>query len=243
MELYNNVIRQITGLLEKETPRRYDYDPEKSWPESDEFELIMTRDAAFELGGSSLPTANCTCVTSDASLIDRDEVLVYGRELGEINEDVPYARIALLRVGDGLDKGKDDSEATFRAIQDIDFVKYHVFPKGFMARTSALSNNEQVRIGKQAVKDGISFERIGDAFIRHYRQNPNVLNVRLIFITSPDAEYKEFRRCAKNVGDITRTLSKIMEGMPTDCHSCSLKPNCDEVEGMKELHFGKAKKQ
>ena len=26
--------------------------------------------------------------------------------------------------------------------------------------------------------------------------------------------------------------------MPTDCGSCSLKPICDEVEGMKELHFG-----
>jgi len=242
MELYDNVIRQLYSLLEKEMPRRYGYDPESCWPEADEFELIMTRDAAFELGGSSLPTANCTCVTSDDSLIDKDEVLVYGRELGEIIGDVPYARIAILRVGDGLDNAGDDSEATFRAIQDIDFVKYHVFPKGFMARTSALSNNEQVRIGKQAVRDGISFERIGDTFIRHYRQNPNVLNVRMIFITSADAEYKEIRRCARNVGDITKTLSKIMEGMPTDCHSCSLKPICDEVEGMKELHFGKAKK-
>lgn len=39
--------------------------------------------------------------------------------------------------------------------------------------------------------------------------------------------------------DITMTLSKILEGMPTDCGACNLKPICDEVEGMKELHFGK----
>ena len=41
--------------------------------------------------------------------------------------------------------------------------------------------------------------------------------------------------------DITLTLSKILEGMPTDCNSCNLKPICDEVEGMKELHFGQNK--
>ena len=39
------------------------------------------------------------------------------------------------------------------------------------------------------------------------------------------------------------TLSKILEGMATDCHSCSLREICDEVEGLKELHFGKEKKE
>ena len=37
------------------------------------------------------------------------------------------------------------------------------------------------------------------------------------------------------------SLSKILEGMPTDCGSCNLKAICDEVEGMRELHFGKEK--
>ena len=51
------------------------------------------------------------------------------------------------------------------------------------------------------------------------------------------------RKDAKRVRDITRTLSKILEGMQTDCSSCSLKSICDEVEGLKELHFGKEKKE
>ena len=37
---------------------------------------------------------------------------------------------------------------------------------------------------------------------------------------------------------ITNTLTHIMEGLPTDCTVCQLKDICDEVEGMKELHFG-----
>ena len=47
----------------------------------------------------------------------------------------------------------------------------------------------------------------------------------------------------RKVRDITKTLSKILEGMSTDCHTCSLKEICDEVEGLKELHFGKEKKE
>ena len=37
---------------------------------------------------------------------------------------------------------------------------------------------------------------------------------------------------------VTGTLTHILEGLPTDCSICALKDICDEVEGMKELHFG-----
>lgn len=66
-----------------------------------------------------------------------------------------------------------------------------------------------------------------------------MLAVKLIFVTAPDADFKALQAAAKTTKDITLTLAKILEGMPTDCGSCNLKPICDEVEGMKELHFGK----
>ena len=65
----------------------------------------------------------------------------------------------------------------------------------------------------------------------------------MIFITTDDADYAGMRADAKKTRDITMTLSKILEGMATDCHSCSLREICDEVEGLKELHFGKEKKE
>ena len=46
------------------------------------------------------------------------------------------------------------------------------------------------------------------------------------------------RDLAKKCNAAASTLSHIMEGLPTDCSICSLKGICDEVEGMKELHFG-----
>ena len=169
----------------------------------------------------------------------QDEILVYGSDLSQLKGDSSYARIALLRVGDIESDDEEDTEQAFRAIQDMDFVKYHVFPRGYMIRTSSESSREQVRISRDALKSGMSFRRIGADFIRQYKRNPHILAVKLLFITAPDANYDGLAKSAKTVKDITMSLTKILEGMPTDCGSCNLKAICDEVEGMRELHFGK----
>ena len=247
MELYNSIIRKVEELAGSSTPRRCPYDPQGAWEDTGSFELVMLRDAAYELGGSSKPAAQGKLNNpgflskAPAQLVEQDEILVFGPDLTELRGDSAYARIALLRVGDIESDDEDDTEQAFRAIQDMDFVKYHVFPKGYMIRTSSESNREQVRLSSAALKKGISFRAVGNDFIRQYKQNPNILAVKLIFITAPDADYAALEQEAKTVRDITMSLSKILEGMPTDCGSCNLKPICDEVEGMRELHFGKEK--
>ncbi len=239
MELYNSIIEKAAALGGSVPPKRWDYDPADAWPDSGEFELVMLRDAAFELGGGGRAAVNFTCVTTSPKLIDRDEILLCGPDLTELKGDSHYARIALLRVGDIESDDAADTEQAFRAIQDMDFVKYHVFPRGYMIRTSSESDREQVRVSRDALKKGISFRRVGSDFIRQYKKNPAVLNVRMLFFTAPGADYAGAKKLAKAAKDITMSLTKILEGMPTDCGSCQLKPICDEVEGMKELHFGK----
>lgn len=241
MELYNSIIRKVEEQLGSSTPRRWAYDPDRAWEDGGSFELVMLRDAAYELGGGDRPAVNFTCVTTSPQLVDRDEILLYGPDLSELKGDSPYARIALLRVGDIESDDEDDTEQAFRAIQDMDFVKYRVFPRGYMIRTSSESSREQVRLSRDALKRGIRFASVGCDFIRQYKRDPNVLAVKLLFITAPDVDYAALQREASTVRDITMSLSKILEGIPTDCGSCSLKPICDEVEGMRELHFGKEK--
>ena len=202
----------------------------------------MRKESAYELGGDNKPAVNYACISSD-DYVTEDEIWVYGKDLNEINGSVSFARIVLVKVDSLKGEGEEDTEPLFRAIQDIDFVKYHVYPKGYMIRSSSDSFREQVRVSKDAVKKGISFEQVGNSYIKEYKKNPNVLAVRVIFATVDDADYAEMRKDAKKVRDITKTLSKILEGMATDCHSCSLKEICDEVEGLKELHFGKEKKE
>lgn len=51
MELYNELIRETEGLLEGKPFRRWDYEAGMSWPDTGESELVLMRDAAYELGG------------------------------------------------------------------------------------------------------------------------------------------------------------------------------------------------
>ena len=242
MELYNSIIEKVDGLLGNSQPKRYEYDPTRCWEDVGGNQLVMMKESAYELGGDNKPAVNYACVSSD-DYVNEDEIWVYGRDLTQISGSVPFARIVLVKVANLKGEGEEDTEPVFRAIQDIDFVKYHVYPKGYMIRSSSDSHREQVRVSKEAVRKGITFEQVGNSYIAQYKKNPNIVAVKVIFVTTDDADYAGMRADAKKTRDITMTLSKILEGMATDCHSCSLREICDEVEGLKELHFGKEKKE
>ncbi|MBQ9661558.1 MAG: hypothetical protein IJV40_00220 [Oscillospiraceae bacterium] len=234
MELYNSLIKDTQAFLAKGSPKVWDYSERDCWTDIGSSELVMQRDAAYELGASGKGSANYVLFTSDADLVNRDQVLLYGPDLKEIRSDTDFARIVLLRVG-VLD---DDNEKVYRILKDIEFAKYHVYPEGYMVRISPENYREQIRVSKQAIKRGISFRSIGSSYIKAYKKDINVLNATVIFVTAPGYDYTGMKDTAKKANDITNTLTTILEGLPTDCSVCSLKGICDEVEGMKELHFG-----
>ena len=234
MELYNSLIKESNSLLEKGSPRVWEYKPGDAWKDIGSSELVLQKDAAYELGAMGKGSANYVLFTSNPELVSRDQTLLYGPDLREIKGEVDFARIVLLRVGliDG------DDEAVYRTLKDIEFAKYHVYPEGYMVRMSPESYREQVRVSKQALKKGISFKNIGANYITAYKKDPNVLNATVIFVTAPGFDYGAMKKLAKKANDVTGTLTHILEGLPTDCSVCALKDICDEVEGMKELHFG-----
>ena len=234
MELYNSLIKESNSLLEKGSPRVWEYRPGDAWKDIGSSELVLQKDAAYELGAMGKGSANYVLFTSSPELVDKDQILLYGADLGEIKGEVDFARIVLLRVGliDG------DDEAVYRTLKDIEFAKYHVYPEGYMVRMSPESYREQVRVSKQALKKGVSFKNIGANYITAYKKDPNVLNATVIFVTAPGYDYGAMKKLAKKANDVTGTLTHILEGLPTDCSVCALKDICDEVEGIKELHFG-----
>ncbi len=186
----------------------------------------------------------------------KDQILVYGPDLQEIQGDVSYARICEVLVRDSKEKEKieqsmdsadlereSDSGRTLKLLQDLDFVKFHVYGKGFMMRTSGQSAREPVRVSKKALQDGITFERMGNTFISHYKKNPNVLAVRVSFITADAFDYAKLSEEGRIAVEIRNSLSKIQKGLPTECSICDIREICNEVEGLRELHFGKQEKK
>ncbi len=234
MELYNSLIKDTEALLENGSAKRWDYSEKDCWTDIGSSELVLQKDAAYELGAQGKGSANYVLFTSNHELVDKDEILLYGPDLKEIKGDVDFARIVLLRVG----LLSDDDEAAYRTLKDIEFAKYHVYPEGYMVRMSPENYREQIRVSKKALKKGISFKSIGASYIREYKKNSSVLNARVIFITKSGFDFKAMKDLAKKSNDVTGTLTHILEGLPTDCSVCALKDICDEVEGMKELHFG-----
>lgn len=234
MELYNSLISEAKALFDGQSPKVYDYNPGDCWKDVGSSELVLQKDAAYELGAQGNGSANLVLFTSTAELVNKDQVIVYGPDLKDIKGDVDFARIVLLRVG-VLD---DDDENVYRTLKDIEFAKYHVYPEGYMVRMSPESYREQIRVSKAAIRQGISFRSVGASYIAEYKKDANVLNATVIFATAKGLDYAAMQKLAKKANDVTGTLTHILEGLPTDCSVCALKDICDEVEGMKELHFG-----
>lgn len=234
MELYNALIKQTLAEFEDKPKKSYDFNPARAWKDIGSSELVLQKEAAYELGARGKGSANYILYTSSAELAGKDRVIVCGRDLNEIKADCDFARIVILRIG-VLD---DDDEKVYRTLKDIEFAKYHVHPEGYMVRMSPESHREQIRVSKKAVAGGISFEKLGANYIAEYKKNPNVVNATVIFATDPTLDYAKLQALAKMSVDVTGTLTHIFEGLPTDCSVCALKDICDEVEGMKELHFG-----
>lgn len=226
MNFFDSLISDVFALTEN-LPKKDFPLTEKLWTDTGYSQVILQRDTAFELDGTGF-----NLVTSKAV---SDGITVIGDDLANISESRKFARVCLVQI-----ESEQDRQKAYNLIRKIEYVKYHHFPEGYMIRTSSRSHKEAVRVSEKAVKDGISFQKVGSLLVSKYKENPAVKSVRVIYITAPEAPYRELESLAKKNNDITETLNHIMNSVKFDCDSCNLKPICDEIEGMKELHFKNA---
>jgi hypothetical protein len=239
MKLYDKPIENSLALLAGRAGRRLAI-PESggAWPDAGEQNLVLRSEMAYELGGGNLPALSGLGLTSSEALVGDDELWLYGPDLPELRQDAPYARLTFLRVAEG---GLGDGDAAYAAIRRIEYARYRLNPKGYMMRISASNERETVRVGREALAGGLDFAKVGGLFLDAYRGQPGVLAARLIFITLPDFPYDELGRQVSQTEKITESLDHIFQHLRMDCSVCGLKAVCDEVEGLRELHFAQAK--
>ncbi len=233
MKLYDEGIKSLLKSVDLSKAKGLDT-VNANWEDVGDHNLILRSDMAFELGGGDLPAVSAMGVTCSDEFVNTDEVLLIGPDIKDIGCDQPYARIALVKVkADSL----GDGNVLYNAIRKIEYVRYHINPKGYMTRISARNNREPVRVSADAVADGLGFAQVGKSFLDTYHQNENIEAVKLIFITDPSADYKALAEKSKHLEDITNAIDHIFKNVTMDCGSCSLQKVCDEVEGLRELHF------
>lgn len=234
MDLYNGFIDGILGSTQG-CPF-FPYDPAEVCRRTDSGTLILSKEAAFELGGMGLPAVSSTlfCTGRDVN----DGVILLGKDIGELTADAPYARAAIISLDE---KVSEDDDSVYKQLKDIEFAKYHVYPEGCLVRLSPESRREQIRVSKKAVQSGLSLKNIGFTFIEEYKKNPAVRSVTVVFVTDPSFDYKKLKADSDKAQDVTESLNKILDGLEISCDTCELKAICDEVEGLRQLHFGKDK--
>ncbi len=224
MEFFDSSICEISALTDGLSKRNYPYNEADLWNDAGYSRVILLRDTAFELEGVGF-----NLVTS--SDVD-DGIVVIGDELDNITADRKFARVCLVQI----EKSCDEQEY-YKVIKKVDYVKYHYFPEGYMIRTTSRSHKESVRVAESALKKHISFEKVGNLLINKYKENPMVKAVKVIFVTAKEADYKKLEIMAEKTVSITETLNHTMNSIKFDCDTCNFKPICDEVEGLKEIHF------
>lgn len=224
MEFFDSLIKRALENTQGLSEINYDYNPDNAWKDVGVNQVILQKHSAFELKGTGF-----NLITSSPV---KDGITVIGNDLADIKKDCNFTRISIIQIED-----TEDEQKLYNLIRKTEYVKYHYFPDGYMIRTSSRSHKEAVRVSKDAIKKGISFQNAGNLLINKYKENPAVRGVRVIFITSPEADHKAFEEIAQKNNAITETLNHIMNNVNFDCDTCNLKPVCDEVEGMRELHF------
>ena len=225
MVLYNGFINRLNELVKdkKELPHST-----KDLQDGSKNDIIFGKDTAFELGGSQKPCVSTLAVSSDMHFSNK--VYLVGRDLPQIIGDSPFGKIVLAEIDE-----QTDDDTAFNTVKELEQIKYRFYVRDFMTRASALNMREQIRVSKNAVKSGVTFADYGQKLIDAFLQNEKVKSVEVVFITDFDG-YKELNSVAEKIKETTSALNHILDNVMFDCLSCNLKPICDEVEGMKELH-------
>lgn len=234
MRIYDSIIEAILGLLDGLQGRRLTPPQGEPWPDAGEHNLVLRGEMAYELGGGDFPAVGGFGLTASRRLVGDDELWLYGPDLPELSADAPYARLAFLRVAED---GLGDGDAAYAAIRKIEHTRYHISPEGFMTRISAARERETARVGKAALRNGLGIAAVGARYLEGYRRHPAVLAAKLVFITLPDFPYAALVREVRRAEAVTASLDHIFKNLAMDCSACNLKPVCDEVEGLRELHF------
>ena len=182
MKLYDEVIKKCQDRLETEESRQLSLE-ETGWPEVSDRSMILRSDMAYELGGERFPAIGCTMITANPELVPSDKITLLGKDLPEIQGDVPYGRIALVRVDE---ETLGEGQVLYQAVRALEYTRYHFYPEGFMMRVSAFKQRESVRIGKAALAKGLDFTKTGNRMISAFHKNLSVRAVHIYYITRED---------------------------------------------------------
>lgn len=236
MNVYDNLIRETLGVLQKQSLAELQV-KHCEWNMLDTNEFLMGREVAFELGDRFKESTVVHIPTSDKTLIGEDKVFLIGKDLQSIRGNTNFSRVALFNIDDIPDPNK-----AYIGIKKLNYERYKIIPEGYMVLSSSFENKENVRVSKKAIKKGLTFETLGNLYIQRYKQLKGVNNVQIYFIVGDQDFVKDLVELSKKVNEVTDAFDHILKNVILDCDVCPLKTICEDIEALRELHFSVNKK-
>ena len=237
MRLYDDVLKWLSALLPPAPAFCAAFDPKNAAKDGEKDQILFGSDTAFELGGGGKASV-CGVLFADEP--QTDEVLLYGPDLCEIRADSPFAHFTVARL-----TGETEDAASYEDLQTVGFTVFQVYPEGYHIRVSPSTGRERVRVAKAALRQTppLSFLNVGTSLIKAFKAHPGVAAVRTVYVTDPKVDYTVLADLAARARDITAAVKHTLETGDLDCAACKMKPICDTVEGLRDLHFRKEQKK
>ena len=231
MNVYDSLIKETIDILKKQDCKELKVN-NCQWNMLSSNEFLMGKEVSFELGDRFSDSVVYHAPTSDKSLISEDKIYLIGDDLQNIKGNTNFSRVALFNI-DPI----DDPNKAYIGVKKLNYERYKIIPEGYMILSSSFENKENVRVSKKAIKNGLTFETLGNIYIDHYKKLQGVNFVQMFFIVGDYDFLKDLVAIDKKVTEVTNAFDHILKNVILDCDVCPLKTICDDIEALRELHF------
>ena len=203
MKLFEDVIKEVWELLPDLPDKSCGFEECLCAEPGDKNALLFRSDTAFELGGGGKYAVESTMFTSFSEA--GDEVLLFGKDLNEITEDVSFAHLTFIQLEE-----KSEENLHYEQLKSIGFTVFQLYPKGYHIRISPSAGREQVKVSKEALKRNppLSFMNIGCSLIKLLKEQDDVAYVKTVFITCPDVDYLALAALARKAKELSMQFKK-----------------------------------
>lgn len=231
MNVYDDLIKETFDILSRQNFKELNIRKYK-WNMLTANEFLMSKEVSFELGDRFKDSIVYNAQTSDKTLICEDKIFLLGDDIQNIRSDTNFSRVTLFNIDDISDPNK-----AYIGVRKLNYERYKIIPEGYMILSSSFENKENVRVSKKAVKNGFTFETLGNIYIERYKKLEGVNNVQVYFIVGDYDFINDLIAVSKKVNEVTEAFDHILKNAVLDCEVCPLKSICEDVEALRELHF------
>lgn len=200
------------------------------WPSGLGRNLILSQDAAVELGNPKEVSASFLLWSEQAEDIQNGRLRLIGPDLPEsAGRSLPFGKVVLIH-GYGF-----TAENTYPRYREMEGLRYEMDLKGYMMRAVSQYQREWSRVSREALNQGFSFGVLGSAVLKSFQRLEYVAAVEVLFVTSASEQVAALKSIGDQAGRIIGAMNKMSVEMSFDCDSCEYGDVCGDVADLRSM--------